>query len=100
MFFFLSEHEPVLSALSVAWALYIAVLTGWIVMQKRAPAATLGWILSLALLPYIGFAIYYFLGPQRLRKNRSRRLRNQAHLFVQADITSLRKVVGLSLIHI
>ena len=94
MFFFLSEHEPVLSALSVAWALYIAVLTGWIVMQKRAPAATLGWILSLALLPYIGFAIYYFLGPQRLRKNRSRRLRNQAHLFVQADITSLRKVVG------
>ena len=94
MFFFFSEHEPVLSALSVAWALYIAVLTGWIVWQKRAPAATLGWILALALLPYIGFVIYYFLGPQRLRKNRSRRLRNQAHLFVQADIASLRQAAA------
>ena len=94
MIFYLSERDPILSALSVAWALYIAVLTGWIVMQKRAPAATLGWILSLSLLPYVGFAIYYFLGPQRMQKNRSRRLRNQAHLFVQADIAKLRKVTA------
>lgn len=96
MHFSLSEYEPVFSALSLAWGSYIAVLTVWIILQKRTPAATLGWILSLALLPYIGFVVYYFLGPKRMKKNRSRRLRNQAHLFARADIASLRKLAAES----
>ena len=90
--FIFFDFQPAVTALSVAWAVYFVILAVWIILQKRAPVATLSWIMCLALLPYIGFAIYYFLGPQRMKKQRSRRLRSQAHLFVQADIASLRKM--------
>ncbi|MGI4777387.1 MAG: cardiolipin synthase [Janthinobacterium lividum] len=66
------------TGLSLAWSAYIGVLSVWIVMQKRAPVSTMGWILSLALLPFAGFVIYYFLGPQRLKKQRLKRLRSRA----------------------
>jgi cardiolipin synthase len=67
-----------IAGLSLAWSGYIAVLSVWIVMQKRAPVSTLGWILALALLPFAGFLIYYFFGPQRLGKQRLKRLRSRA----------------------
>jgi cardiolipin synthase A/B len=75
---------------SLAWGAYIAVLSIWIVLQKRPPVSTISWILSLALIPFAGFAIYYFFGPQRLRKQRLRRLRNQASAHAQADFARLR----------
>lgn len=56
----------------------MAVLAIWIVMQKRSPVSTMSWVLSLALLPFAGFVIYYFLGPQRLKKQRIKRLRSKA----------------------
>jgi cardiolipin synthase len=86
---------PVLSpewktGLSLAWSGYIAVLSIWIVMQKRAPVSTMSWILSLALLPFAGFVVYYFLGPQRLRKQRVKRLRSRAKAHTQAELARLR----------
>jgi cardiolipin synthase len=78
------------TGLSLAWSGYIAVLSIWIVMQKRAPVSTMSWILSLALLPFAGFVIYYFLGPQRLRKQRLKRLRGRAGASAQADVARLR----------
>lgn len=78
------------TGLSLAWSGYIAVLSIWIVMQKRAPVSTMSWILSLALLPFAGFIVYYFLGPQRLRKQRLKRLRNRANAHAQADLARLR----------
>ncbi|GAA4345169.1 cardiolipin synthase [Variovorax defluvii] len=78
------------TGLSLAWSGYIAVLSVWIVMQKRAPVSTMSWILSLALLPFAGFLIYYFLGPQRLKKQRLKRLRSRAIGQAPADLTSLR----------
>lgn len=78
------------TALSLAWSLYIAVLSIWIVMQKRAPVSTLGWILSMALLPYLGFVIYYFFGPQRLKKQRLKRLRSRAIAHAPADLALIR----------
>lgn len=66
--------------LSVLWMLYLVVLAGWIVLQKREPIATLSWLLSLALLPVLGFLIYHFLGPQRIRRQRLRRVRARARL--------------------
>jgi len=36
------------------WLAYLVVLASWIVLQKREPIATLSWLLSLALLPWIG----------------------------------------------
>jgi len=66
--------------LSLAWAVYLLWLGGWIVLQKREPVATLSWLFSLAALPYIGFAIYYLLGPQRIHRQRLRRVRARAKL--------------------
>ena len=80
------------TGLSLAWTAYIAVLSIWIVLQKREPVSTLSWILALAALPFVGFVIYYFLGPQRLRKQRMRRLRNQAGIHANADFARLRDV--------
>lgn len=59
--------------LTVLWALYLALLAGWIVLQKRDPVATLSWLFALALLPYIGFLVYYFLGPRRIERQRRMR---------------------------
>lgn len=78
------------TGLSLAWSGYIAVLSVWIVMQKRAPVSTMSWILSLALLPFVGFVIYYFLGPQRLKKQRLKRLRNRAIAQAPGDMVMLR----------
>lgn len=66
--------------LLAGWLLYLLWLGGWIVLQKREPVATLSWLISLAALPYIGFAVYYFLGPQRIVRHRRRRLRHHARL--------------------
>ncbi|KAF1703075.1 cardiolipin synthase [Pseudoxanthomonas suwonensis] len=64
--------------LVVAWLLYIPWLVAWVVLQKREPVATLSWVLSLALLPYIGFLIYFLLGPQRITRQRLRRGRTRS----------------------
>jgi cardiolipin synthase len=66
--------------LTLAWAVYLLWLGSWIVLQKREPAATLSWLISLAVLPYIGFAIYYIAGPQRIHRQRLRRIRARAKL--------------------
>jgi cardiolipin synthase len=83
------SHEWV-TALSLAWSLYIAVLSVWIVLQKRTPVATMGWILSMALLPFLGFVIFYFFGPQRLKKTRLKRLRSLAIAHARDDMALLR----------
>ncbi len=70
--------------LALAWAAYILALGLWIIWEKRAPAATLGWLLALAALPLIGFLIYYLLGPRRIRRQRLRRLRARAALVARA----------------
>ena len=80
------------TGLSLAWSAYIAVLSVWIVMQKRAPVSTMSWILSLALLPFGGFVIYYFLGPQRMKKQRIKRLRSRMNAQAPADLALLRNV--------
>ena len=59
--------------LTAGWLLYLAWLGTWILLQKREPVATLSWLISLALLPYLGFFIYYVFGPQRLSRHRARR---------------------------
>lgn len=65
---------------SLAWGAYLLLLASWIILQKREPAATLSWVLSLAVLPYLGFLIYFLLGPQRIRRQRLKRLRARSRL--------------------
>ncbi|BDU14814.1 cardiolipin synthase [Lysobacter auxotrophicus] len=66
--------------LTLGWLTYVVWLGLWIVLQKREPVATLSWLISLAALPYIGFLIYFFFGPQRIRRHRLRRVRARATL--------------------
>ncbi|HJW46047.1 MAG TPA: cardiolipin synthase [Lysobacter sp.] len=66
--------------LSIGWAIYLLWLGSWIVLQKREPAATLSWLISMAALPYVGFFIYYLFGPQRIHRQRLRRNRVLARL--------------------
>ncbi|MGH8079422.1 MAG: cardiolipin synthase [Lysobacter sp.] len=74
-------HIPHLSLyLTAGWAIYLVWLGLWIVLQKREPVATISWLVSLAALPYIGFFIYYFFGPQRIHRQRLRRVRARAAL--------------------
>lgn len=66
--------------LTLGWAAYLIGLGLWIVLQKREPAATISWLVSLAALPYLGFFIYYLFGPQRIHRQRLRRVRARASL--------------------
>lgn len=59
--------------LSLAWLLYLVPLCAWIALQKREPVATLSWLLSLSLLPYVGYLVYFLLGPQKIQRQRLRR---------------------------
>ena len=68
------------AALFVGWISYLVLLGGWIVLQKRAPVATLSWLLGLAALPVVGFLVYYVFGPQRIKRQRLRRARSRIAL--------------------
>lgn len=70
----------VLALLGASWLAYLAAVSVWIVLQRRAPAATLAWILSLAVLPGLGVAFYLVFGPRRITRSKRRRLRARAHL--------------------
>ena len=73
-----------IALLGVGWVLYLVMLGGWIVLQKREPVATLSWLLGLALLPYLGFLIYHVFGPQKIRRHRLRRSRSRAAMHKSA----------------
>ena len=51
------------------WA--IAVCIG-LILARRSPVATVGWMVSLLFLPYVGALVYLFFGPRRLRRKRLR----------------------------
>lgn len=66
--------------LTLGWFAYLAGLGVWIVLQKREPAATISWLVSLAALPYLGFLVYYVFGPQKITRHRARRARHHVTL--------------------
>jgi len=66
--------------LTLGWLGYLIGLGLWIVLQKREPVATVSWLISLAALPYLGFLIYFVFGPQRIHRQRLRRVRARAAL--------------------
>ena len=66
--------------LFVIWSVYLVVLVGTILLQKRNPISSLAWILSLALIPVAGLFIYHFFGPRKIAKQKMSR--SQKRLFV------------------
>ena len=73
------SHIVTLIVLETLW---IVVIAGWVLLQKRPPVATLAWIFGLALLPGVGALLYYWWGPLRFnrRKRRIRRARDVIHV--------------------
>src|SRR4249919_1290215 len=67
-------HAHVVEAvLTGLWLVYAITIATWVVLQKREPAATLAWVFSLLFLPYLGFFIFYFFGPRKVRRSETRR---------------------------
>lgn len=62
----------ILTALQVLW---VIVSSGYIILERRSPHATLAWIVTFAALPLVGFLIYVFLGPRRFDRRKQRRQR-------------------------
>lgn len=86
-------RDHVMLALSVLWSLYVVVVAVWILLQRRAPVATLSWLLSMAVIPVVGVGVYYFFGPQRLKRQRLKRLRSRRRSRVRASIARLKDKV-------
>lgn len=85
--------EHVWWGLSALWTVYVLVVGVWILLQRRAPVATLSWLLSMAVIPVVGIGVYYFLGPRRLKRQRFRRLRSRRRSRVRASIARLKEKV-------
>jgi cardiolipin synthase len=82
--------------LGIGWGLYLVGLGGWIVLQKREPAATISWLLGLALLPLVGFLVYHVFGPHRISRHRLRRARSRARLPEPPGDGPVEEIVELS----
>lgn len=82
---------PWLNILGIAWAIHIVILSILIILQKRTPISTLSWIISLAFIPYLGFAIFHFIGPQKLKRQHYRRLLAKTALQEQGYLRRLRE---------
>ena len=81
--------------LGLAWIAYLILLGGWIVLQKREPAATLSWLLGLAALPFVGFLIYHVFGPQKITRHRLRRARARAGLPAAQGVAAADEAIEL-----
>ena len=72
--------------LFVIWSVYLVVLVGTILLQKRNPISSLAWILSLALIPVAGLFIYHFFGPRKIEKQKMSRAQKRLFVHRQQEI--------------
>lgn len=84
-------HENAMWLLSIAWTVYVVIMAVWILLQRSAPVATLSWLLAMAAIPGGGLVIYYFFGPQRLKRQRIKRLRARKTSRVRSGVQRLRE---------
>ncbi len=82
------------TALTIGQVLYVLVVVIWVVMEKRAPASTIAWIIALAALPGFGLFLYWVLGPRRVGRERSRRARAQRR--IRASLPDLKSLSDVS----
>lgn len=55
-------------AIEVGFALYVVIVTVFIVLERRRPTATLALLLALVFLPLVGLIVYLFFSRQRVRR--------------------------------
>jgi cardiolipin synthase len=85
------SHESVKLWLSVGWSLYVVVVGIWILLQRSQPITTLSWLLSMAALPVVGLLVYYYFGPQRMKRQRIIWLRSRKRSRVRNSMQKLRE---------
>ena len=55
--------------LSTAGYVFALILIPRIILERRQPAATVAWVLSIALLPVVGVPLYFLVGGYRIRRH-------------------------------
>ncbi|MGB3399301.1 MAG: cardiolipin synthase [Candidatus Deferrimicrobiaceae bacterium] len=55
--------------LSTAGYIFAFILIPRIILERRQPAATVAWVLSIALLPVVGVPLYLLVGGRRIRRH-------------------------------
>jgi cardiolipin synthase len=87
-----SWPEPVILAVELGLITYVIFAAVTIVLERRRPAATLAWILALALLPVVGLVVYLLIGRRKARRSRrSRRRRPLRPTEATAEIANLER---------
>ena len=61
-----------LHGLIVVIGLFIYVLTTHSLQQRRSPAAAISWVLTIALVPYLGLPLYLLFGTRKLMHSKDR----------------------------
>ncbi|MSQ21328.1 MAG: hypothetical protein EXR39_17730 [Betaproteobacteria bacterium] len=56
--------------LFVAYVIWLLVISGGLILQRRSPVATLGWLFALLALPYVGILVWILFGPRRVARRR------------------------------
>jgi len=77
--------------ITIAQLVYVIGLAVWILFEKRSPVATLAWILALIALPYVGFVIFFFLGPRRLVRKRLKHKRARGKVRAKGNVPAEKK---------
>jgi cardiolipin synthase A/B len=54
----------------LAYLVWVLVVGSGLVLQRRSPVATLGWLFALLALPYIGIVVWVLFGPRRVARRR------------------------------
>lgn len=74
--------------LTIAEVVYVVALAVWILLEKRSPVTTLAWILALVALPYVGFVVFFVLGPRRLVRKRLKHRRARGAVQPKTPMTA------------
>ena len=69
-----------LPILSIVFGLWVVGLSIFIILERRAPAATIGWIFALLLLPYVGIPVYFYIGPRKWNRKKRHLGRAREHI--------------------
>lgn len=72
------SHWLSIHGLMVAMGLLIYVLTTHSLQQRRAPTAAISWVLTIALLPYVGLPLYLLFGTRKLVRAKTRIVANSS----------------------
>jgi cardiolipin synthase len=61
--------------LELGFVVYVVAITGYVLLERRRPAATIAWLFALLLVPVLGLLAYILIGRRRVSRRRRSRAR-------------------------